>query len=137
MMKGIDMATIIDGKNAVLGRLASLTAKKLLAGEDVAIIHAESVIITGRPHEIKQKYLKFKGIGSPQHGPFFPRQPNMIVRRCVRGMLPKEKKGVAALKKLKVYIGSNGMKGESMAVKAIKTDYITVGEVSKALGWYK
>ncbi|MBI4174671.1 MAG: 50S ribosomal protein L13 [Candidatus Aenigmarchaeota archaeon] len=126
---------IIDGKNAVLGRLASATAKKLLAGEEVTVINAESVIVTGRPDEIKQKYLKFKLIGSPQHGPFPPRQPNMIVRRTIRSMLPKEKKGRAALKKLKVFIGDNGMKGERAAVKNIRTNYITVGEIAKVIGW--
>lgn len=131
------MATIIDGKNAVLGRLASHTAKKLLAGDEVTIINAENIIVTGRANEIKSKYLKFKGIGSPQHGPFFPRQPSMIVRRAIRGMLPKEKKGRVALKKLKVYAGSNGLKGESVGKKPIKTNYITIGEVSKTLGWHK
>lgn len=127
--------TVLDGKNAILGRLASHTAKKLLAGDEVTIINAENIIITGSPNQVKEKYLKFKGIGSPQHGPFFPRQPNMIVRRCVRGMLPKEKKGRAALKKLKVYTGSNGLKGEQVATKTINTNYITVGEVAKTLGW--
>src|SRR3989338_1275739 len=128
---------IIDGKNAVLGRLASHTAKKFLAGDEVTIINAERIIVTGRPNDIKNKYLKFKGIGSPQHGPFFPRQPNMIVRRTIRGMLPKEKKGRAAFKKLRVYTGTNGMKGESIATKLIKTNYITIEEVSKTLGWHK
>jgi len=128
---------IIDGKNAVLGRLASYTAKKLLAGEEITLINAENIIITGRPNDIKTKYLAFKGRGSPQHGPFFPRQPNMFVRRVIRGMLPKEKKGRDALKNLKVYAGSNGMSGEQVATKLIKTNYITVGELSKTLGWHK
>ncbi len=129
---------VIDGKNAVLGRLASQVAKKLLTGDEVTIINAENIIITGWPNEIKQKYLKFKAIGSPQHGPFFPRQPNMFVRRTVRSMMPyKTQKGRAALKKLKVYTGSNGLKGEPLAVKTIKTNYITVGEVAKTLGWHK
>ena len=39
--------TIIDGKNAILGRLASDTAKRLLSGETVEIINAKDVIITG------------------------------------------------------------------------------------------
>lgn len=129
---------IIDGKNAILGRLASTAAKKLLNGDEVTIINAENVIITGRPNEIKQKYLKFKAIGSPQHGPFPPRQPNMLVRRTVRSMLPyKTHKGRAAFKKLKVYTGANGMTGESVAVKTIKTSFITVGEVATTLGWRK
>ena len=139
---------IIDGKNAILGRLASHTAKKLLAGEEITIINAENIIITGRPLQIKSKYLKFKAIGSPQHGPFFPRQPNMIVRRCIRSMLPyKTPKGRLAFKKLKVYTGSQGLKGDTkqhdaqsappVYIKTIKTNYITVGEVAKTIGWNK
>ncbi|MBI4170315.1 MAG: 50S ribosomal protein L13 [Candidatus Aenigmarchaeota archaeon] len=127
---------IIDGTNAVLGRLASSTAKKLLSGQDVKIVHAENVIITGNPTQITKHYLRFKAIGSPQHGPFYPRRPDMIVRRTIRGMLPKTKKGRNALKKLRVEIGNpDNEKGEQAAVKHVKTDYITIGTLAKQLGW--
>lgn len=127
---------IINGKNAILGRLASTAAKRLLSGEEVVIVNAENIIITGRPNDVKNKYLKLKQIGSPQHGPFFPKSPDKIVRRVVRGMLPKERKGRTAFKKLKVYTNApKGMDGESAAVKQIKSNYITVGEVAKTLGW--
>ena len=126
----------INGKNAILGRLASTTAKKLLAGEEVTIFNAENVIITGRPNEIKNKYLRIKAVGSPQHGPFLPTQPDKLVRRKIRGMMPKHNKGRAALKKLKVYSGTpEGMTGESVAVKTISSNFITMGEVAKTLGW--
>ena len=127
---------IIDGKDAVLGRLSSMSAKKLMKGEEVVIINADKVIVTGRPNDIKQEYIAKRRIGSPQHGPFFPRQPNMIVRRTIRGMLPyKTDKGRAAFKKLRVYNGDNGMQGESIAVKTVKTKFMTMGEVGKILGW--
>ncbi len=127
---------IIDGTNAVLGRLASITAKKLLAGEEIKIINAEHAIITGNPATTKNKYIRMKGIGSPQHGPFPPSRPDMIVKRTVRGMLPKTKKGRDALKKLRVHIGNpDNAKGEHVAVKQIKTRYITVGKIGKQLGW--
>lgn len=127
---------IIDGKDAVLGRLASTTAKKLLKGEEITIINAEKIILTGRPNDIKQEYLKKRQIGSPQHGPFFPRQPEKIVRRTIRGMLPyKTPKGRAAFKKLRVYTGANGMEGEKIGVKTIHSSYMTVKDVAKILGW--
>lgn len=130
---------VIDGKNAILGRLASITAKKLLAGEDITVVNAEGIIITGSPKTIKAKYLKLRQIGSPQHGPFFPRQPDRLVRRTIRGMLPyKTNKGRAAFKKLRVYAGNpQNMKGESISVKTIRSSYITVGELAKTLGWRK
>jgi large subunit ribosomal protein L13 len=127
---------IIDGKDAVLGRLASTTAKKLLKGEEIVIINAEKVIVTGRPNDIKQEYLKKRQIGSPQHGPFFPREPQKIVRRTIRGMLPyKTPKGRVAFKKLRVYVGENGMEGEPVAQKTIKSNFMTVRDVAKILGW--
>ena len=129
----------MDGKNAILGRLASTTAKKLLAGEEVAIFNAENIIITGRPNQIKAKYLKLREVGSPQHGPFFPTQPDRIVRRVVRSMLPyKTNKGRAAFKRLRVYVGvPQGMTGESVAVKTIRSNYISMGDVATVLGWKK
>ena len=127
---------IIDGKDAVLGRLASTTAKKLLSGEEVTIINAEKIILTGRPIEIKKQYLQRRQIGSPQHGPFFPREPQKIVRRTIRGMLPyKTPRGRTAFKKLRVYTGTNGMEGEKVGVKTIKSNFMTVGDVAKIIGW--
>ena len=131
---------IINGKDAVLGRLASFTAKKLLAGEEVSIVNAENVIITGDPNKITKKYLKRREIGSPQHGPFFPTKPDLIVRRTVRGMLPyKTNKGRAAFKKLRVYIGTPADmgKGESIAVKTARTRFMTVGKLAEQIGWRK
>jgi large subunit ribosomal protein L13 len=133
---------VVDGKNAVLGRLASLTARELLKGEDVAIVNAEKVIITGDPKQITGKYLKRRRLGSPQHGPFFPTHPDAIVRRTVRGMLPyKTPKGRAAFKKLRVYVGVPhslaGRDAMSVANKLISSDFTTVRDVSRILGWHE
>jgi large subunit ribosomal protein L13 len=129
----------IDGTNAILGRLASFAAKKLLSGESVNIVNAEKIIITGNPKKIVGEYLKKRRKGSPQHGPFFPRRPDLIVRRTIRGMLPKTNKGRVAFKVLRVYIGVpevlKNEKFESVAIKDIKVDYITIGRVAKSLGW--
>ena len=127
----------INGKNAILGRLASYTAKKLLNGENVNIVNAEKIIITGNPMNIKQRYLADRRRGSPHHGPFFPRKPDLIVRRTVRGMLPyKTNRGRNAFKRLRVHIGVPEGIGESQGMEAsIRTNYITLGEVSNALGW--
>lgn len=129
---------VIDGDSAVLGRLASHAAKTLLKGEDMVIVNADRVIITGEKKKIVGKYLKLRRLGSPQHGPFFPKSPDMIVKRTVRGMLPyKSPKGRAALKKLRVYAGNpEGFKNaKSFDIKEIRTDFITVGRLAKQLGW--
>lgn len=128
--------TVVDGTDAVLGRMASVCAKKLLQGEEVRIINAEKALITGRPASTNEKYIRLRQIGSPQHGPFYPRRPDGIVRRAVRGMLPKTKKGRAAMKRLRVEIGNpEDEKGDRVAVREIRTGYITTGKLAKQLGW--
>ncbi|MBI4896218.1 MAG: 50S ribosomal protein L13 [Candidatus Aenigmarchaeota archaeon] len=134
-------ALIVDGKDAVLGRLASQVAKELLNGNAVNILNAQDVIITGDPDSIKEKYLARRRRGSPQHGPFFPKQPQLIVRRTIRGMLPyKTNKGREAFKKLRVYISIPPEFSEgqyiSLGAKQIKTKYIRVGELAKTIGWH-
>ena len=128
---------IIDGTNAILGRLASHAAKMLLKGEEVTIVNAERIIITGVKKKIVGKYLKRRRIGSPQHGPFFPTKPDLIVRRTIRGMLPyKTARGRVALKKLRVYVSKpEEIKGAKSLAKEIRTSYITVEELAKNLGW--
>ena len=130
---------IIDAKHAVMGRLASYAAKQLLKGNPVAIFNAENVIITGDPLEIKGKYLQRRRRGSPQHGPFFPRRPDLILRRTIRGMVDyKKEKGRAAMKKLRIHIGvpQDLDKKEAITLKKeIRTNFITLGELAKALGW--
>ena len=47
---------IIDGKNHVLGRLASVVSKRLLEGERVAIVNAEEILISGKRKRIFDMY---------------------------------------------------------------------------------
>ncbi|HLC49839.1 MAG TPA: 50S ribosomal protein L13 [archaeon] len=129
----------IDGKNLVLGRTASVVARHLLGGKNVNIVNAEKMIITGDPDEIIAKYIARRQRGSPQHGPFFPIKPDMLVKRTIRGMLPyKTNKGRNAFKNLKVYTGKpDKIKTETGETKKIKTRYITVEKLSLAIGWNK
>jgi large subunit ribosomal protein L13 len=130
---------LVDGKNAILGRLASYSAKQLLKGEEIIIVNAADIIITGNPKQVVGKYLKRRRGGSPQHGPFFPKKPDLIARRSIRGMLPKTKKGRAAFRKLRVHISVpadlKDKKMEKIAVKKVKIKFIYLRELAKALGW--
>lgn len=132
---------VIDADGAVLGRLSSFVAKKLLEGEEVHIINAEKAIITGDPKVVLEKYLDRIGRGNPHHGPFFPRQPHRILRRAIRGMLPyKKAKGRNALKRLKVYVGVPEVLKDKEAIKMKekkKCKYITLLELSKLIGGWK
>lgn len=128
---------IVDAENQVLGRLASNVAKKLLDGEEVLIINSEKAIITGDPKKITEKYRKKREMGDPHHGPYFPKKPDAVLKRTVRGMLPvKKPKGRQALKRLKTYTGNPmDQEGEklSKSKKEIKTNYITLEELSKSM----
>jgi large subunit ribosomal protein L13Ae len=39
--------TVIDGKGHLLGRLASICAKQLMAGKKIAIVRTEQILISG------------------------------------------------------------------------------------------
>jgi len=130
------MASVINADGAVLGRLASQVAKLLLKGDEVAVVNAEKAVITGNPKFIKEKYFSKFAIGSPQHGPYFPRRSDMIVRRTISGMLPNHKfKGRDALKRLRVYSGMpEGIEGEIKPMKRdIHSRFMTIGELANLM----
>ena len=99
---------IIDAENAILGRLASYTAKEALKGEEIIIVNSEKAIITGRKEDIQEYYeSKRKRVGSTQKGPKVSRSSEKIVKRTIRGMLPnyRDGRGRDALKRIKCYKG--------------------------------
>jgi large subunit ribosomal protein L13 len=85
----------------------------------------------------------FLEVGHPRKGPYHPRRPDKIVRRTVRGMLPRRKpKGKQAYKRLKVYLGApkefDGKEIQTIleaSAEKLKSPYITVGELAKEIGW--
>ena len=94
----------IDASNQVLGRLASLVARQVLSGEQVAVVNAEKAVVIGNPRAIVESYKERRDRGDPYHGPFYPRHPDRIVKRTVRGMLPyKTQRGREAFKRLRVF----------------------------------
>ena len=137
---------VIDGTDHIAGRLSSNVAKLLLQGNRVTVINSEKIMISGRKNNITGEYKKFLEISSilhPKHGPFHPRRPDTIISRMVRGMLPRTKpSGLAALKRLRVYIGvPNDVKPlgriqiEKAMIRKSSAMYTTVGELGKRVGW--
>jgi large subunit ribosomal protein L13 len=135
---------IIDGTNLILGRAASYAAKQALLGEDVNIVNCEGMQITGTKADVFEKYLHKKfDMGLHSKGPFWPKRPDMFVKKTIRGMLPyKQPKGRVAFKKIKCYIGMpSDLKGKPEILKFASIDkvpnlrYISLGEVCKRLGW--
>jgi large subunit ribosomal protein L13 len=137
------MVAVIDADGLLLGRMASLVAKRALSGEEVAIINAEKTVISGSRARILSHYGQKRSRGSREGGPFFPRRPDHIVKRTIRGMLPyKRPSGRDALKRVKVYVGVPvdfvGMEHEVLDeahMNRLNTPkMVTVGAVSSFLG---
>ncbi|MEM2974695.1 MAG: 50S ribosomal protein L13 [Candidatus Micrarchaeia archaeon] len=133
---------IIDGKDAILGRVATRAAKAALNGERVIVVNAEDIIITGKKSAILSKYKARRSIvmkANPEHAPHWPRRPDMLVRRIIRGMLPFDKpRGRAAFKRITVYVGlPDELKGKEMELGEKKnvSKFMRVIELSKELGW--
>ena len=120
--------------------MATVVAKKALAGEPVTIINAEKIVITGNPVSVVREYralFEIRNIAKPVRSPHWSKRPDLFVKRSIRGMLPRRtERGTEALARIRAYMGDNGMKGEKVAEHsnpAAKT--ITVLELCKALGW--
>ena len=134
------MTTVIDAEGAILGRIATHVASRLLKGEDIAIINSEKAIISGKKKSIKEHYQKKRDLGTYRKGPFFPRMPDMLVKRTVRGMIPYQTPhGRTAFKKLKCYIGipkefEKHEKEKIVSAEKSPTEFMTVGELSRVLG---
>lgn len=131
----------IDAENNVYGRLSTYVAKKLLEGEEVTVVNAASVIITGKKDVILKDFYDRRERGSVRKGPHYPRTPSGILRRSIGDMLPKKKnKGKAALKRCKVYQGippflkeEKFAKVEEAANKRI-SGFVRLADISKNLG---
>ncbi len=90
----------------MVGRAASLIAQRLLRGESIVVVHAEKAVVTGARAMVLAHYTAERARGSKRTGPHYPRYPDRIFRRTVRGMLPHLKtRGKEALARLDVHIG--------------------------------
>lgn len=112
---------VIDAADKVVGRVAREAAVLLRGkhkpiftphvdtGDHVVIINADKAIFTGNK-EVQKIYTHYTGyvgnqkIENPKS--VRARQPQLIVERAVKGMIPHNKLGSQILKKLHVYNGS-------------------------------
>lgn len=133
---------IIDGNDLILGRLATVVAKKALLGETVNIINVQNVVITGQPKKILESFKQAREKGAPLVGPYFPKTPERIVKRAIRGMIPyKKPRGREAFKKIRCYVGvPEEFKSEkietieSANIHKSHAKYMYIKQVSKILG---
>ncbi len=142
---------IIDARHHMLGRLASYVAKQLLAGQNIVVVRAESINISGSLYRNKIKFEEFRRkrlLTNPRRAFVHYRAPSRMFWRTVRGMVPhKTQRGAIAMGRLKVFEGIpapyDTMKREFVpdAMRAVKLSsfrkYCKLGDLSSRVGWGK
>ncbi|MFC7076311.1 50S ribosomal protein L13 [Haloarcula halophila] len=137
-----DADVIVDARDCIMGRVASQVAEKALDGETVAVVNAEQAVITGRENQIVEKYKKRVDIGN-DNGYFYPKRPDGILKRSIRGMLPhKRKRGQEAFENVRVYVGNpydddgDVLDGTSLD-RLSNIKFVSLAAVSEQLGGNK
>jgi large subunit ribosomal protein L13 len=113
---------VVDASDETLGRLASRVAHvlegkhkptyqpNLDSGDHVIVLNASRIAVTANKRETKL-YIRHSGFpgGYKEEtlGQLLERRPEEVIRRAVKGMLPRNTLGVQQLRKLKVYAGSD------------------------------
>ncbi len=111
---------VVDAEDLVLGRLSTEVARVLRGkhkpifaphldtGDHVIIVNAAKIVLTANKGEEKRAYHHSGypgGLRSTSYAELLATKPEELVRRAVRGMLPKGTLGRQMLAKLKVYAG--------------------------------
>lgn len=113
---------VVDANGAVLGRLASAVAARLRGkhnplftphadtGDFVVVINADKIKLTGKKW-VQKLYHRHTGyiggLKTASARELLEKRPEELVRRAVKGMLPKNKLGSRLFTKLKVYAGGD------------------------------
>ena len=113
---------LVDAQDMVLGRLSTAVANILRGknkaiytpsvdtGDFVIVVNAEKIALTG--HKLANKiYYNHSGytggLKEITAGKLLEKKPSDLIKRAVKGMLPKNKLSRHMLKKLKIYAGSS------------------------------
>jgi large subunit ribosomal protein L13 len=111
---------VVDADGMVLGRLASQVAAILRGkhrpyfaphvdtGDHVIVVNAEKIVLTAGKADAKLAYRHSGypgGLRSTSYAELHERAPDEMIRRSIRGMLPKNTLGRQMLSKLNVYAG--------------------------------
>jgi large subunit ribosomal protein L13 len=111
---------LVDASGQTLGRLASQIADALRGkrkptytphidtGDFVIVVNAEKVSVTGNKLRDKRYYRHSGypgGLRSRSLAEMLERRPEEVLRKAVKGMLPRNRLGRKQLTKLKIYAG--------------------------------
>jgi len=111
---------LIDAEGQTLGRLATEIARLLRGknkpqytphidtGDFVVVVNAERVVVTGKKAEQKvyRRHTGYPGgLREMSYEVMLERKPTEILRRAVKGMMPRTRLGRQQIRKLKIYAG--------------------------------
>jgi len=111
---------VVDASDQTLGRLATQLADVLRGkhkpqftphcdvGDFVIVVNAEKIAVTGKKLQEKRYYRHSGypgGLRTRTLTEMLDRRPEEVIRKAVKGMLPRSRLGRAQLRKLKVYAG--------------------------------
>ena len=111
---------VVDAEGKTLGRLATQIADALRGkrkpeytphidtGDFVVVVNAEKIVVTGNKLQDKRYYRHSGypgGLRSRSLAEMLDRQPEEVIRKAVKGMLPRNRLARAQITKLKVYAG--------------------------------
>ena len=113
---------IVDAEGKILGRLATRLSDILRGkhkpgytphlddGDNIIVINAEKIVLTGNKGEDKEYFHHTKYVGSETFTnikKYMKAKPEYILDRAIWGMMPKTKLGHKIFKNLKIYRGSD------------------------------
>lgn len=113
---------VVDATNVALGRIASKAAQILIGkgkvayspnqdhGDYLIILNAEKVKLTGIKPETKEYFRHSTYPGGGKFRTFkeqLAMDPTQILIHAIHGMVPKNARGRAIMRKLHVYAGTN------------------------------
>jgi len=153
-LDNVSTTYVYDATDIVMGRMASKVASQLLKShqsgkkDKVIIINVENAIISGKKERIINDFKIRYELNHPRKGPFYPRMPDRIFKRSIRGMLPYQKKssGRSALKAIRCEIGcplhlrgkefpENHVSGDVSNIKReLPERFMRLGDISIAIG---
>ena len=121
-----------------------MAAKQALNGQMVTVVNCEKAVVTGNKSRVLETYAEKFEVGQVNQGPYFPTRPDMVVRRTIRGMLPRKKpRGVAAYGRVMCHVGvpADVKVAEAKALPLASLDkikrapHITLMELCKHIGY--
>jgi large subunit ribosomal protein L13 len=135
-----DPDRVVDARDCILGRVASQVAEAALDGESVAVVNAEDAVITGREGDVVETYRTRHDLTSDR-GPHYPKRPDQIFKRSIRGMLPhKRERGREAFESVRVYVGDPFDDEDAEVLEGTSLDRLSnirfthLGDIAEQLG---